>query len=470
MRRLRVTVIDVVSMGGKRHGIGKLMSANLASLMPQVVATWAEELGHVVRFVCYTTAGDLDRQLLQETDVLFVSAFTRAAQTAYAIGNLARRHGAVTVLGGPHARCYPQDAARYFDYVIGLTDKATIATVLAEAAPHRPLGRLLTAARQPTTLPGVAQRWKFIEPTIAKARLFKVVPMLGSLGCPYTCSFCIDSTVDYQTLPFDAIVEDLRFLLTKLRRPRVAWLDPNFGVRFDDYMATIERAARPGQIRFIAESSLSLLSEPHLQRLRRNGFDGLLPGIESWYEVGNKSKTGRNLGLDKVRQVAEHINLILRYVPYVQANLILGLDSDEGPEPFETAGGIFNALPYLGPDPFMVVNGDIWTDYAFSRRALPDDATAHLVLVPNPAHHARGDFSLQDGRVIHGSGKTYTFSGIAQYRPEFFAGCSPGRSPLLPLLKRAIDAHSLSGELYQGTWSDVGTPERLALLQSGKIT
>ena len=349
MRRLRVTIIDVVSLGGNRRGFGKLMNANLASLMPQVVAAWCEELGHLVRFVCYTTAGDLDRRMLEETDILFVSAFTRAAQTAYAIGNLARKQGAVTVLGGPHARCYPQDAARYFDYVLGLTDKATIATVLSEAAPHRPLGRQLAAKRQPTTLPGVAQRWKFIAPTIAKARLFKVVPMLGSLGCPYTCSFCIDSVVDYQPLPFESIAEDLRFLLTKLRRPRVAWLDPNFGVRFDDYMATIERAARPGQIRFIAESSLSLLSEPHLKRLRRNGFDGLLPGIESWYEVGNKSKTGRNLGLEKVRQVAEHINLILRYVPYVQANLILGLDSDEGPEPFELTRRFLDLAPGVYP-------------------------------------------------------------------------------------------------------------------------
>src|SRR5258706_559537 len=85
----------------------------------------------------------------------------------------------------------------------------------------------------------------------------------------------MDSVVDYQPLPFESITEDLRFLLTKLRRPRVAWLDPNFGVRFDDYMAAIERAARPGQIRFIAYSSLSLLSDQHLELRPRNGLDSL---------------------------------------------------------------------------------------------------------------------------------------------------------------------------------------------------
>ena len=90
----------------------------------------------------------------------------------------------------------------------------------------------------------------------------------------------------------------------------------------------------PGRMRHIAESSLSLLSEPHLQRLRRNGFKALLPGIESWFALGNKSKT-RHTGMDKVRQCAEHVNLLLRYVPYVQTNFVLGLDSDEGPEPFE---------------------------------------------------------------------------------------------------------------------------------------
>lgn len=139
--------------------------------------------------------------------------------------------------------------------------------------------------------------------------------------------------------------------------------------------------------------------------------------------------------------------------------------TDEGPVPLETGGGIFNALPLLGAQPFIVVNGDVWTDYPFERLALAGAATAHLVLVPNPVHHARGDFSLESARVVERRGETYTFAGIAMYRPEFFAGCQAGRFPLLPLLKRAIDAHSLSGEVYEGMWSDVGTPERLAQLQ-----
>lgn len=302
--------------------------------MPQVIAVWCEQAGHDVTFVCYTGGENLLEALPDNVDLVFIDAFTEAAHLAYALSNFFRLQGAVTVLGGPHARCYPQDACKYFDYVLGFTDKAVLCEVLQDCAPNRPLGLLLAARQQPTTLPGVRERWKFIAPTLHKAPLIKVVPMLGNLGCPYTCSFCIDSVIPYQPLDVEVIKDDLRFLLRKLQRPLVAWHDPNFGVRFNATMEAIEEAVPPDRIDFIAESSLSLLSEPHLKRLKRNGFKALLPGIESWYDLGAKSRTGTLQGMEKVRQVAEHVNLLLRYMPYVQTNFVLGLDVDEGAEPF----------------------------------------------------------------------------------------------------------------------------------------
>ena len=188
MRRLQITVLDLVNKGPAKRLFARLMNANLASIMPQVVGVWCEELGHRVRYVCYTGFEDLSRELAGDTNILFVSAFSRSAQTAYAISNLYRKRGAVTVLGGPHARCYPEDAARYFDYVLGFTDKATIDDVLRDRAPHRRFGRWVSARRQPAELPSVAARWRFIEQTIAKAPAFKIVPMIGSMGCPYTLS------------------------------------------------------------------------------------------------------------------------------------------------------------------------------------------------------------------------------------------------------------------------------------------
>jgi MurNAc alpha-1-phosphate uridylyltransferase len=138
--------------------------------------------------------------------------------------------------------------------------------------------------------------------------------------------------------------------------------------------------------------------------------------------------------------------------------------SEEGAVALETGGGIFQALPLLGPGPFLVVNGDVWTDLDFGQLALERDAQAHLVLVPNPPQHPRGDFALQAERVTQQEAGRFTYSGIGLYRPEFFSGCTAGKFPLLPLLTRAIAAGQVRGHLYPGQWWDVGTPQRLAQL------
>ncbi len=350
MKKLRVGVIDLVAKAPTRTLYARLMHANLAGLMPQAVAVWAEELGHDVRYICYTGLEDLLDELPSDTDIVFISAFSQAAQLGYAVSNLFRSRGAVTALGGPHARCYPDDAQKYFDYVLGLTDRETIDTVLRDCRPHRPVGEHLSAATQPAHLPGVRARWKFIEPTLAKAPTkVKGVPMIASLGCPYTCSFCIDSVIKYQPLDADEIRDDLRFLARTMPNAWVGWHDPNFGVRFEDYMSAIEAAIPGGNLSFVAESSLSLLSEPRLARMRDAGFKALLPGIESWYTLGDKSKTRSEKGIDKVETVSEHVNTILEHVPYVQTNFVLGLDCDSGSEPFELTKRFIDRTPGAFP-------------------------------------------------------------------------------------------------------------------------
>lgn len=349
MRKLRVGVIDLVSQGPTQALWARIMNANLSSIMPQAVALWCQEEGHDVTFLCYTGFEDLAHELPADVDVVFIGAFTEAAQLAYALSSHFQSQGAVTVLGGPHARCYPQDAQKYFDFVLGFTDRSIVRDVLHDRSRHRPLGVRLEAPRQPSHIPGVRERWEFIEANLRKAPIMKMVPILGSIGCPYTCSFCIDSTVPYQPLDFDVMREDLRFLRTKFNRPLVAWHDPNFGVRFDEFMGVIEEAVPAGSIDFVAESSLSLLSEPHLRRLKRNGFKALLPGIESWYDLGEKSRTGLAHGMDKVRRVSDHVNMILRYVPYVQTNFVLGLDADAGAEPFELTKRFVDLTPGAFP-------------------------------------------------------------------------------------------------------------------------
>ena len=139
-------------------------------------------------------------------------------------------------------------------------------------------------------------------------------------------------------------------------------------------------------------------------------------------------------------------------------------------EPLETAGGIVNAFPLLGEEPFLVVNGDIWIDYPFAELAeyqLRENELAHLVMVGNPVQHPRGDFWLEaDGWVrFLGAGVTgFTYAGVAIYSRGFFADMQPGKMPLRPLLDAAIERGCLGGEYHEGWWEDVGTPQRLQAL------
>lgn len=138
--------------------------------------------------------------------------------------------------------------------------------------------------------------------------------------------------------------------------------------------------------------------------------------------------------------------------------------SREGDEALETGGGILRALSLLGDRPFLVVNGDIATDFPFAQlRNLPDEL-AHLVLVNNPPQHPSGDFALNGTVVIETSSQRLTFSGIGVYKPELFAGCGERKFALATLLKSAIKNCQVSGEKYDGFWMDIGTPERLEIL------
>jgi MurNAc alpha-1-phosphate uridylyltransferase len=141
--------------------------------------------------------------------------------------------------------------------------------------------------------------------------------------------------------------------------------------------------------------------------------------------------------------------------------------SDEQEEGgLESAGGIVKALPHLAKsDPFLVVNGDVWTDYDFDLdMKLAEGVLAHLVLVPNPVHNPKGDFALVDGKVM--DMPHYTFSGIGYYAPKLFKGLPYGKRALAPLLRKAMQEGRVTGELFEGEWYDIGTPERLEMLNA----
>jgi MurNAc alpha-1-phosphate uridylyltransferase len=177
----------------------------------------------------------------------------------------------------------------------------------------------------------------------------------------------------------------------------------------------------------------------HLEALSRAGFTGVVVNL-SW--LGNQIRDFLGNGTD--------FNLAIEY--------------SEEPEALETAGGILQALPLLG-DRFVTINADIFTDYDFAR-LLPLDSMAHLVLVENPQHNPGGDFSLTESLLGNDASPRYTFSGIAQYRSSFFEELTPGKQALAPLLRAAAKRQQVTGELFHGSWADIGTLERLQALNA----
>ena len=127
----------------------------------------------------------------------------------------------------------------------------------------------------------------------------------------------------------------------------------------------------------------------------------------------------------------------------------------------ESAGGIKNALPLLGEESFLVVNGDVFCDYDFNPDFDLQNKLAHLILVQNPSHNIKGDFGLNDTLVLNKADEMYTFSVIGYYSPELFRNLEQGKSALAPLLRKAIEQEKITGEVHHGCWHDIGTPQRL---------
>ncbi|UCB55438.1 MAG: nucleotidyltransferase family protein [Thiotrichales bacterium] len=182
------------------------------------------------------------------------------------------------------------------------------------------------------------------------------------------------------------------------------------------------------------------------------------------YHLLNLAKAGIEDVIINISWLAEQIRETLGDGQDYSLNITY---SDEGDEALETAGGIINALPLLGDDPFIVINGDIWCDYDLSLLGSRHmEHEAHLVLVNNPEHNPEGDFAIENN-LIRNSGETrLTYSGIGIYTTRFFADTAPGKKALAPILRKKSEHNKISGEIYNGQWVDIGTIERLAQLRS----
>lgn len=352
LKRLKIGVFellsDSVSQTRGRRFYGRRFRRHYASIMPQVISAWCRRLGHDVTYATYYGQSDPRGLLPQDLDVVFVSTYTHASAAAYALGKLFRREGTLAVIGGPHARSYPTDCLRFFDLVVRHCDEALIDDILRGRFEK---GSFVSAEKPPTDMPSVEERLpEIIHSSLGTGRrpMAANVPLLSSIGCPYTCNFCLDWNSPYASIPPERLAEDLRFIARRLPGVYVSYHDPNFGVNFDETLAAIESVpGRPNP--YFMESSLSILKGPRLRRLRDTNCHFVAPGLESWGDYSNKAGVGRRTGREKLDRVVAHFEELHEHVPNLQANFIFGTDVDAGDEPIELTVEFIRRAPYVWP-------------------------------------------------------------------------------------------------------------------------
>lgn len=329
MSKRKVLVLELLTAGPARGWYSRWIShPNYYGVMASVIAVWCEDLGAEVTYRTYTGREPPEALLAGEWDVAFVSSYTRAAWTAYTCAHLLRARGTVTALGGPHAHAYPDASRRWFDFVLGFTDKEAVREVLEGVPYPDDEGRWIDRGRNPARLPGLERRAHLIDAALEKAWLLRAVPLLASSGCPYACSFCSDADVSFLPADLDAVEADVRFARDRWPDALLVWHDPNFGVRFDALLGAIERALDGRPARFLAESSLSLLSRDRLARMARVGFIGLLPGIENWSGYGVKMGLPRASPEERMQETATRLHDMSRLIPFLQVNFVFGVDPE----------------------------------------------------------------------------------------------------------------------------------------------
>lgn len=350
---MRVGILELLraeaTPDGWRRAHTHLICRQYASIMPQALGVWSRRLGHETFYATYFGQQDPFTLLPADLDVVFLSTFTRASHLAYALARLYGRRGVLTVIGGPHAGSFPEDCRRFFDVVVGPCDRTLFAEILRE----RPRGVRLASDRPLRRIPSVQERL----PEIRTASFWRGLPfpapvigLLTSVGCPYRCDFCTDWDKPYALLPLEDLETDLRFISRRLPRARVGFHDPNFAMRFDEVMDVMERIPREARVRYLMETSLSVLREDRLRRLRETGCWYTAAGVESWSGYASKTVQGRTRGRSKLERVLDQLERVGAHVPVVQANFIFGIDADAGEEPVELTREFIRRAPHVWPN------------------------------------------------------------------------------------------------------------------------
>ena len=351
---MRIGILDLLNAGATGRwdhtAYNYLIKKQYASIMPQAISVWCRNLGHEVFYTTYFGNKDPKRLLPNDLDVVFISTYTQASALAYALAKLYRREKTLTVIGGPHAKQFPEDCLRFFDVVVGDCDKTLITEILRD----RPRGEIVTSGRALNSIPGVEERMAEIRASAflrGRPSPLTTIPLLTSIGCPNSCDFCIDWNNPYVLLPLDQLEADMRYIFQHLSRMMVGLHDPNFAVKFEQVFDVLEKIPNRRRISYTIETSLSILRGPRLERLKNMGNFYIVPGIESWTAYSSKVGAGsRTNPREKLEKVIEHFNIIRPYVSGIQANFLFGLDVDTGDEPIQLTREFVSRVPFIMPN------------------------------------------------------------------------------------------------------------------------
>lgn len=351
---MRIGILELLSAGATRRwdhaAYNYLVTKQYASIMPQAISVWCRNLGHEVFYATYFGNQDPKHLLPNDLDIVFISTYTQASALAYALAKLYRKEKTLTVIGGPHAKQFPEDCLRFFDIVVGDCDKTLITEILRD----RPRGEIITSGRIFAGVPSVQERMPEIRASTfirGKPFPFTSIPLLTSTGCPNSCDFCIDWNNPYVLLSLDQLEADMRYIFQHFLGVMIGLHDPNFAVKFEKVFNVLEKIPNRRRSTYIMETSLSILRGSRLERLKNMGDFYIIPGIESWTAYSNKVGVGSIIApRQKLDKVVEQFNIIRHYVTGIQANFIFGLDVDIGDEPIELTKEFASRVPFVMPN------------------------------------------------------------------------------------------------------------------------
>jgi len=327
----KIAVLELLCGTDTNVSLYSLFRKQFFGVACQSISAWCRRAGHVVHYETYYGQCAPDELVPSDTEVVFLSSFTESAALAYALAKLFGQRGIRTILGGPHAQAFPQDAARFFDVVVLRCDENLVNECLRD---DHPKGTILTSTSETFNLPLLAERrgdLDHVSLLFGRYSGIAVAPILSSLGCPYDCNFCVDWNQQYRLRNSDDLHHDLEYASTQMRGRVLTFYDPNFGVNFDKTVGVVEQIQHPNP--YVMESSLTILKEPRLARLQSTNCMFIAPGIESWYDYGRKTGTQAVDSSTKFTRISDQFSMMTKYVPGLQANFMFGTEADEGDEP-----------------------------------------------------------------------------------------------------------------------------------------